>query len=120
MNEEREIFKKICPICGRAFETPWDHKKYCSIPCKDKATVLNGVKERKKSMSAVKKRGVRSGKAKKDSDVITWDEIKAVLGEFGISQYHKAIEIIEKRRAEAKEKELQEALAKIAGGKGDD
>lgn len=113
MIEEKEVFEKICPICGKAFLTPWWHKKYCSTACADLENRERKRRRKKKSPAAVRRSG--SGSARKKPEAITWDEIRAVLAEEGISNYHEAVRIAEQRRREAEEEWLKKAFEKEMG-----
>lgn len=99
-----------CVVCGRLFYSEWSFEKFCSHECRAEVQ-RKRQKNRYVKGSYAAKREEKKNK-KKDDNSISWDEIRAVLGELGISSYHKAIEIIEQRRKEAKEKELAEAFEK--------
>jgi len=47
--------EKVCEICGKAFETPTDKKKFCSIECTKKAKVLRNRKYKQAKRKTVTK-----------------------------------------------------------------
>lgn len=102
----------ICHWCGAYFQRkPKTRQTYCSPECKADADKRN--KGLRKWKAHRKKNGLAEGEKPpkvEKKDGFTWDEISAVLGEFGISSYGRAVEILEQRKKEAEEKELAEAF----------
>lgn len=98
---------KVCAICGRFFKPEVEQQKYCSNACREEGKKRSAENRRKMRQ----RRPKPTGKApERQSDGITWDEIKAVFAETGISSYYKAIEIINQRRKEEEEKWEKENL----------
>lgn len=97
--------KTICAYCGAEFLAYSDKKKYCSNKCKARAA-MEREKEKAKTMKMFSATKSFSKKAKKaapkpqrpPNDGVTWDDIRAVIGELGISSYHKAVEIARERK----------------------
>lgn len=97
-----------CHCCGREFWSDYPFERYCSPECRAEIS----RKQKRNARAAKRKARQEQEQKKKNPDSISWDEIRAVLGELGIASYQKAIEVIEQRRKEAKEKELAEAFEK--------
>lgn len=90
-----------CRWCGKWFKRPYKGRVvYCSDRCKY-MDMTNGEHKKREKRRPRKKPKVE----KKDG--FTWDDIRKVLAEYGISSYSKALEILEKRRKEA-EREVME------------
>lgn len=84
-----------CLWCGKWFKRPYkSRKQYCRPECQYKAMTATEKEKR------AKRRPRRSAKVEV-RDGFTWDEIRAVFSEYGISSYHKALEILAQRRNEA-------------------
>lgn len=84
-----------CKWCGKWFKRPYKSKKYyCSNECKYKAMTASEEEKRRRRRKPkkVSKAGIKDG--------FTWDDIRQVLGEYGISSYHKAVRVLEERRRE--------------------
>lgn len=91
-----------CAYCGRFFLRPYKSKTlYCSEDCKIEARMQYDTDQRfLRRMKGVKirKESTTPSKARRKKDGFTWDDIRAVFGEFGISSYQKALNILERRR----------------------
>lgn len=92
----------ICHWCGEYFKRVRGTRRiYCCAKCaidsasaKAKGKVW---KEHTKKVAIPKK---RRKKTKQETDGFTWDDIRQVFGEYGISSYHKAVEILKQRKKE--------------------
>lgn len=84
-----------CAYCGEWFKRAYKSRRlYCCEECEDDAK-----NERYREFLGGKRKG-RGRRAKKDTtgkDGFTWAQISAVLGEFKISSYNKAVEILTRR-----------------------
>ena len=87
-----------CRWCGKWFKKPYKSRRnYCSPACRYKD--LTATEEEKKER---KKRKSESSKvAKKDG--FTWDDVRRVFAEYGISSYPKAIKILEEQKKSREE-----------------
>ena len=52
MNKKDTIYKKICPVCGKEFETYYSYTKFCSTECRS-AYYYNNIKAKKKVYNRV-------------------------------------------------------------------
>jgi hypothetical protein len=93
---------KVCAICGRFFKPDCPRTKYCSPACVSEAKNRGKVRRRKeKIMRQARKKPERPPAPKTDG--FTWEDIRKVFAEFGITSYHKALAILEQRRKEETE-----------------
>lgn len=110
--EERKLYRQ-CETCGKWFKpfSQMSTQKYCCFACQYKAKTEYSEKykrEKRRQLSSVPKKVKKA--SKKQKDYITWDEIRAVLAEEGISSYHEAVKIADQRRRE------RETLAQLEKG----
>lgn len=84
----------VCKWCGAWFKRPYkSRKQYCCEECQYKG--MTATAEEKSG-----KRRPRKEPKVEHRDGFTWDDIRGVLAEYGISSYHKAVQILEQRRRE--------------------
>ena len=84
-----------CRWCGKWFKRPYKSRKhYCSTACKYQGITATEQEKREKRKRKFAK------KKTEQKDGFTWDDIRKVFAEFGISSYSKALEILEQRKRE--------------------
>jgi len=93
-----------CQWCGKWFKRPYKSRKlYCSTECKYQGMTATEKEKREKRKRRL---GIKKAKPK---DGFTWDDIRKVFAEYGISSYHKAIEILQERQKEKEQQALRES-----------
>ena len=101
---------KECEFCGRYFKLDHCRSKaiYCSSECREAARRKHDyARKYERRMKGIKLPKPKDEPPQKKTDGFTWDDIRGVFKEYGTSSYHKALEILEQRRKEANENDLQ-------------
>ena len=108
-----------CVICGRYFKpfAKRSNQRYCSEACKregkrrtsQKHNRHEQIRKAREREEAKQKKQNACPPRKPEKDGFTWDDVRAVLKEFQISSYHKAIAILEQRKKE-KHNDLQREI----------
>lgn len=98
-----------CKWCGKSFNRNGTRRLFCSAECQvqwhNAKTKGKFYAEKLERLNAPRKKRNKSAPASNvPKDGFTWDEIKGVFAELGISSYHKALEILAERRKEAESK----------------
>lgn len=95
-----------CKVCGKLFELKCRGSKalYCSDECRKIAAKQRYDEQKKhrcyRTIEKQKKEPKTPQSQPQPKDGFTWEEIRAVLGEYKISSYQKAVEILKKRKRE--------------------
>lgn len=93
-----------CATCGKLFRLKYKNSRalYCSDECRETAAKLRyQARKYRRRMARPTKPEKQPAPPPREKDGITWDEIRAVLKEFGISSYEKALQIAKQRKEEA-------------------